>query len=395
MPTAPPPAPHLMIPGPTPLPESVRQALASPAIGHRSPEFKTVLKDVFPRLQQVFKTQSDVLLYTGSATGAGEAAIVNTCNPGDTVLTLSCGVFSERWAEVAESLGMVVERLTVEPGQINTVDVLKAHLAADTDKRIKLVTMVHSETSTGALNPVKELVAAVRDHGALTLVDAVTSLCATNFDTDGWGIDMVFSGSQKGFMIPPGLSFLSVGPRAWDAHKVVKNPGYYFNFSKNKKAQDDSNTAYTPATHLILALQQALHLMEAEGLDNLTARHHRLQQMTRAGAKALGLELLVNNDSDASTAVTSILPPAGLSVGDIRSGLKNQFGLVVADGQKQLKGKIFRIGHLGYQSDRDILMTLSALESVLSGLGHKVSPGSAVAAAQSVLTQGKRQPVSV
>jgi aspartate aminotransferase-like enzyme len=391
--TAPPPAPHLMIPGPTPLPDVVRQAMGAPAMGHRSPEFKAVLQDVFPRLQSVFKTTSDVLLYTASGTGAGEAAIMNTCNSGDTVLALCCGVFSERWADVATSLGMVVEKLSVEPGEINTVETLQARLAADTDKRIKLVTMNHSETSTGVLNPVKDLVAAVRAHGALTLVDAVTSLCAADFDTDGWGIDMAFSGSQKGFMIPPGLSFLSVGPRAWEAHQSVKSPGYYFNFAKNKKAQADATTAYTPATHLILALQQALHLMEAEGLDAMVARHRRLQQMVRAGAGALGLELLVKNDAQASTAVTAIVPPTGLSVGDIRAGLKKQFGITVADGQKQLKGKIFRIGHLGYQSERDVLMTLAALEAVLKSLGHKVSPGAAVCAAQDVMAG--RQPVGV
>jgi len=375
------PTPHLMIPGPTPLPEAVRAAMARPAIGHRSPEFKAVLERVLPGLQWAFQTKNEVLLLTASATGAMEAAMMNTLNPGDRVLVLCCGVFSSRWATMAESLGMVVDRVTAEPGNTNTVESLKDALDKVPASTYKLVVVTHSETSTGVLNPIQGMIPLIRAHGALSVVDAVTSLSATPIPVDTWDIDLVISGSQKGFMIPPGLAFLSVGPRAWEARKTVKHPGYYWDFNQYQKAQAEFSTPYTPATHLILALDEALQLMQAEGLENGHARHLKLRDMTRAGVKALGLELLVSNDTDASWAVTSVLPPNGVSVADIRARLKQQ-GLIVANGQKELKDKIFRIGHLGFQFERDIYTVLTALEHVLLNAGFNVSPGKAVAAAQ-------------
>lgn len=374
----------LMIPGPTPLPDAVREALARPAIGHRSPEFKEVLKRVFPRLRDVFQTKNDVFLYTASGTGAMEAAIVNTLNPGDKVLVLVCGVFSERWAVISEYLGLTVERLKVQPGQPNLPEELQAVLAQDSHKQIKAVMLTHSETSTAVLNPMKELTALIKAHGALSIVDAVTSLGAAEVKVDEWGIDLAVSGSQKGFMIPPGLSFLSVGPRAWEAHKACKNPGFYFNFTKYKKAQDEFTTPYTPATPLINALDVALEMMEQEGLAQVIQRHHKLRAMIRSGVKALGLELLVTDDRYASTAATAVLPPASTSVADIRKGLKEKFHITVADGQNDLKGKIFRIGHLGHISQRDALMVLAALEAVLLDCGVRIKPGSAIAAALEV-----------
>ncbi len=371
---------HLMIPGPTPLPETVRQAMGRPAIGHRSAEFKEVIARVLPRLQWLFQTKNEVFVYTASATGAMEGAMTNTLERGDQILVLCCGVFSERWAEMAESLGIGADRLSVPYGAPNTVESLREALSGD--KKYKAVVITHSETSTGVLNPLGEMIPLVRDHGALSMVDAVTSMGAAPIPVDDWGIDLVVSGSQKGFMIPPGLAFLSVSDRAWEAHRQVAHPGYYFNFTKNKKAQAQFNTAYTPATHLILALDQALALMETEGLEAIHTRHARLRDMTRRGAKALGLELLVKDDPFASTAVTALVPPERLAIADIRAGLKKDFGLVVADGQKDLKGKIFRIGHLGYQSEREVLTTLAALESVLEKLGHPVTPGAALTAAR-------------
>ncbi|MGE0200016.1 MAG: alanine--glyoxylate aminotransferase family protein [Candidatus Melainabacteria bacterium] len=375
----------LMIPGPTPLPDSVREALGRPAIGHRSPEFKAILNRVLPRLQWAFQTKNDVLLFTASGTAAAEAAIINTLNPGDTVLVLVCGVFSARWGEVAKSLGMQVETIEVPPGQANTVASLKARLDADTAKTIKMVAVTHSETSTGVQNPVAEMTALIKAHGALSLVDAVTSLGAAEFRTDDWGVDLAFSGSQKGFMIPPGLSFLTVSERAWQAHKAVKNPGFYFNFTRYKKAQDDFTTPYTPATALIIALDEALAMMEAEGLEAITARHALLRNMVRAGVGALGLKTVVNQHTEASYAVTSVTPPDGVTVDALRKGLKNDFGILVADGQKELKGRIFRIGHLGHVFPTDVLATLAALEQTLYRLGYtQAKPGAAVAAAQEV-----------
>jgi aspartate aminotransferase-like enzyme len=375
------PADLLMIPGPTPLPEAVRQAMARPAIGHRSPEFKAIMKRVLPGLQWAFQTRQEVLLYTASGTGAMEASLVNTLNPGDKVLGLTCGVFSARWSEVARSLGLTVLEETVPAGQPNLPETLKARLSQESD--IKAVMLIHSETSTGVLNPVKQLVSVVRDYGALSIVDTVTSLASAPCPVDDWGIDVAVSGSQKGFMIPPGLSFLSYSDKAWQAHQQVKHPGFYFNFTKTRKAQADFTTPYTPATHLIMALDVALQQMQAEGLEAVHDRHRLNRDAVRAGVSALGLQTLVADDTYASWAATSVLPPEGLSVGDIRAGLKQQFGLVVADGQKDLKGKIFRIGHLGHIHPRDVLTTMAALEQVLQKLGHTAA-NSAVSAARHI-----------
>ncbi|MBY0450437.1 MAG: alanine--glyoxylate aminotransferase family protein [Cyanobacteria bacterium] len=357
--------PFLMIPGPTPLPEAVRAVLGEPAIGHRSAEFKTVLARVFAGLQWAFQTQNPVLMYTASATGAMEGAFQNTLNPGDQIVVLCCGVFSARWADMGESLGLQVTRISVPAGEPNTVESLEAVLTADTARKIKAVVLTHSETSTGVLNPLEAMAKVVRAHGALCIVDAVTSLLATPFYTDTWDLDLVVSGSQKGFMIPPGLAFLSVGPRAWEAFERCTHPGYYFNFERNKKAQQDNNTAYTPATPQCLALDVALSLMQQEGLEAIWARHQKLQTQIRDGVEALGLSCLVPHTQYASTAVTAVYPPVGVSVSSIRTYIKQHYAMAIADGQKELKGKIFRIGHLGHISSTDAERVLGALEAFL------------------------------
>jgi aspartate aminotransferase-like enzyme len=373
----------LMIPGPTPLPDAVRTVMSAPAVGHRSPEFKQVLERVFPRLQQLFQTTSPVLLYTASATGAIEAALSNTLNVGDTLLVLSCGVFSARWGDMAKTLGLNVQEIAVPAGQANTVESLQQALDADTGKTIKAVIFVHSETSTGAKNDVQAFAKVIAEHGALSIVDTVTGLTADSFKMDEWGIDLAISGSQKGFMMQPGLAFLAVGPRALAAHQQVKTPGFYFNFTRNIKAQNQLTTAYTPATHLILALDKALELLLEEGIEAMNHRHHQLKTMVRAGVRALGLPLLVEADADASPAVTAVYPPVGVDVGAIRKILKNRFSITVADGQNDLKGKIFRIGHLGIISERDVYTVLACLEQTLVELGvTTVTLGVAVAAAQ-------------
>lgn len=356
-------APHLMIPGPTPLPNGLREAMARPAIGHRSLEFTNVLERVYPNLQAVFQTKQPVFVFTASGTAAMEAAMVNTLNRGDKVLVLVCGVFSGRWATMGERLGMQVTRVTVQPGQANTLASLEDALSKDT---YKAVVLTHSETSTGVLNDIHPMLKLISQHGALSMVDGVTSVGASPLPIDKWGADLVISGSQKGFMMPPGLSFLSVSEKAWAAYEQCDYPGLYFDFGAYKKAQDAFTTPYTPATHLYMALDVALQMMLAEGVDNVIARHRTLRDQVRQGVKALGLELFVPDDAVASDAVTSVMPPAGKSVGDIRSGLKSRFGITVANGQKELKDKLFRIGHLGYQSERDVLTTLAALEAVLN-----------------------------
>jgi aspartate aminotransferase-like enzyme len=365
--------PFLMIPGPTPLPDAVREVMGRPGVGHRSPEFKEIMGRVLPGLQGVFQTKHDVILYTASATGAIEAALSNTLNPGETLLVLSCGIFSARWADMAKSLGIEVQEISVPMGQANTLESLQAALEADTEKKIAAVIFVHSETSTGALNDVKAFAEAISAHGALCMVDTVTGLTADAFKFDDWGIDLAISGSQKGFMMHPGLSFLAIGPRALERHKThVKHPGFYFNFTRNIKAQKENTTAYTPATHLIMALEKSLEMMQAEGLEAMNARHLKLRNMVRDGVRAMGLRLLVEDDAQASPAVTAVLPPEGIEAPAIRKILKEQFHITVADGQGVLKGKIFRIGHLGYVSERDVYMVLACLQKSLSALGYTV-----------------------
>lgn len=376
----------LMIPGPTPLPEAVREVLGRPAMGHRSAEFKEVLRRVFPNLKGVFQCKNQVLLYTASGTGAMEAALSNTCNPQDRILVLANGVFSHRWAEIGNSLGLKVETFTVPAGEGHQPALLHEYLSAQQEHPFRAVCLAHSETSTGVLNPTKELAAVVRQASpdTLVIVDAITSLGAAEFDFDDWDLDVAVSGSQKGFMLPPGLSFLALSDRAWQAHQGVNNPGYYFNFTRYQKSQLEDTTPYTPATCLILGLDVALQMMLAEGLAAITTRHDRLKHMTRTGLQAMGLSLFVSDAAWASPSVTSFLPPTGVTVDTVRGQLKKNFGIVIADGQKDLKGKIMRIGHLGHVSERDILTTLSALENVLRDLGVQIPAGAGVAAAMQV-----------
>lgn len=373
----------LMIPGPTPLPEPVREVMSRPAIGHRSAEFKDVLKRAFPNLQWIFGSKNQVFLYTASGTGAMEASMSNTLNPGDRVLTLVNGVFSHRWAEIAKTLGLQVETLDVPPGEAHTPAMLQEYLEARLSTDYKAILLNHSETSTGVLSPIRELVTVSRKThpDALTIVDTITSLGATHFSLDNWDVDIAVSGSQKGFMLPPGLSFLALSDRAWKAHQQCHQPGYYFNFTRYQKSQLENTTPYTPATPQILGLDVALTLMQEEGLENIIQRHARLSRMTRAGVEALGFSLFVPDPALASPSVTSFLPPVGVTVDAIRAGLKKRFGIIIADGQKELKGKIMRIGHLGHVSEREVLATLSGLEAVLMDLGFSVSPGAGVAAA--------------
>lgn len=370
----------LMIPGPTPVPESVLLAMAKHPIGHRSAEFSAILKSVYEDLKLVFQTKNEVFIYASSGTGAMEAALSNLVNAGDKVLSCVIGNFGARWANIAASRGAVVEKLQVELGEVIKPDELRAKLAEDKNKEIKIVTLTHSETSTGARNDIKTLCKIIKDHGAISVVDGVTSVGAMEVKMDEWGIDVLVSGSQKGFMIPPGLSFLSASERAWEVHKECKYPSFYFDWDAHKKAVLDDTTPYTPAVNLIFALRQALTMMKEEGLENIYARHKKLALGLRRAIKAIGLELFVKDDENASYTITSILPPEGISVPDIRSGLKKGFDIVVANGQKSLKDKIFRMGTLGFVSERDLITAVGSLEAVLTKLGYKFEAGTGVKA---------------
>lgn len=370
----------LMIPGPTPVPESVLLAMAKHPIGHRSSEFSAILKEVYADLKWLFQTKNEVFIYAASGTGAMEAALSNLVNPEDKVLSLIIGNFGARWAKIAQSRGAVVEKLEVELGQVIKAENLKEKLAQDKNKEIKIVTLTHSETSTGAKNDIQTLCKIIKDHGAISVVDGVTSVGCMDVKMDEWGIDVLVSGSQKGFMIPPGLAFLAASPRAWMVYEQCKYPSFYFDWAAHKKAVLDDTTPWTPAVNLIFALNEALKIMKKEGLEKIYSRHKKLALGLRKAVKAIGLELFVKDDENASFAITSILPPAGVSVPDIRSGFKKDYDIVVANGQNALKDKIFRMGTLGFVSERDLITAVGSLEAVLLKLGHKFEVGAGIKA---------------
>ena len=369
----------LMIPGPTPVPESVMLEIAKHPIGHRSSEFSKILENVYNNLKYVFRTQNDVFVFTSSGTGAMCAALENLVNEGDKVLALVLGNFGNRWAKIAESRGAIVEKIEVETGKVIDPEALRIRLAQDTNKEIKIVTLTQSETSTGAANDIKTLCSIIREHGALAVVDGVTSICAMECHPDEWGIDVLVSGSQKGFMIPPGLAFLTANERAWKVYEQCKHPSFYFDWAAHRKAVQANSTPFTPAVNLFAGLDKALEMIKEEGIDNMNSRHKRHSLALRNAVRAIGLELVVKEDKNASCAITSIYPPEGITVPDIRKVMKNNFDIVVANGQNALKDKIFRMGTLGFVCDRDLISAVGALEATLHKLGYEFELGKGVA----------------
>lgn len=358
----------LMIPGPTPVPENVLLEMAKAPVPHRSSEFSAIFDEVNENLKWIFQTKNDVFIFASSGTGAMEAALSNLVNAGDKVLSLVIGNFGERWAKIAESHGAIAGRMVVPYGEVINPADLKKRLDEDVNKEIKIVTLTQSETSTGAVNDVKALCEIINKHGALSVVDGVTSVGAIDIKPDEWKIDVLVSGSQKGFMIPPGLAFLTASDRAFDVHKQCKHPGFYFNWSSYKKSLAQHTTPYTPAVNLIIALHAALKMLREEGLENVLARHKSNAMLLRNSLREMGLKLFVEDDSKASYAVTSVYPPEGVSVPDIRRILKDDYDIIVANGQNDLKDKIFRIGTLGFVSERDILTVVAALKAVIEKL---------------------------
>jgi aspartate aminotransferase-like enzyme len=377
----------LMIPGPTPVPERALLALAKHPIGHRSGEFSKIMAEVTENLKWLHQTQNDVLILTASGTGAMEAGIINFLSPGDRVLVASNGKFGERWAEVCLAYGLNVEEVKSDWGKALDPEQIGEKLQADKEKQIKAVIVTHSETSTGVINDLEAINRHVKEHGeALIMVDTVTSLGAVSVPVDEWGLDVVASGSQKGYMVPPGLGFVAVSPKAWEAYKTAKLPRYYLDLGKYRKDAAKNTTPFTPPVNMFFALQATLGMMQKEGLENIFGRHRRLMLATRAAVKALGLPLFAPDEA-ASPAITAVAP-AQVDAEKVRSVLKKRFDIALAGGQDHLKGKIFRIGHLGFVSDRDILAAISALEVALRELGcDGFTPGAGVAAAASVFTQ--------
>jgi aspartate aminotransferase-like enzyme len=373
----------LMIPGPTPVPERVLQAMAKHPMGHRSADFSAIFGEVTENLKWLHQTKNDLLILAASGTGVMEAGIINFLSPGDKVIVGSNGKFGERWAEVTDAYGLNTQRITSDWGKPLDPELIRVALEADTAKEIKAVIVTHSETSTGVINDLETINKHVKAHGALIIVDTVTSLGACNVPVDAWELDVVASGSQKGYMIPPGLGFVTVSPKAWEAYKTAKLPRFYFDLGKYRKDSAKNTTPFTPAINLIFAMQASLRLMKQEGLENIFARHDRHSRATRAAMKAMSLPLYAP-DNHSSPAITAVMP-TGVDAEKIRSVMKKKFDIVLAGGQDALKGKIFRIGHLGFVSDRDILTAIAALEATLIELGATgVTPGAGVAAAAAV-----------
>ncbi len=373
----------LMIPGPTPVPERVLQAMAKHPIGHRSADFSAIFAEVTDNLKWLHQTQNDLLILAASGTGAMEAGIINFLSAGDTVLVGTNGKFGERWGKVCEAYNLNVQYITAEWGKPLDPNEFKQALEADTAKAIKAVILTHSETSTGVLNDLPAINQYIKAHGALSMVDTVTSLGACNVPVDEWSLDVVASGSQKGYMIPPGLGFVAVSEKAWKAYETANLPKFYLDLGPYRKNAAKHTTPFTPAINLIFALHAALKMMRQEGLETLFARHERLKNAARAAVTAMGLPLYGADDC-ASPAITAVMPTS-VDAEQIRSVMKKKFDIILAGGQDALKGKIFRIGHLGFVTDRDLLTAIAALEATLQELGHTVAAGAGIAAAAKVL----------
>lgn len=372
--------PRLMTPGPAPVPEDVLLELARPVIHHRSAEAKEVITEVTAGLKEVFQTSNDVMVLTASGTGAMEAATVNTVPPGGKALVLNAGHFAARWANICKAHGINAVSVDTEWGQPVDPAAVENALRQHPDAVCVLGTL--SETSTGTGHPVEAVGKIVARTDAVFVVDGISGVGAMECRTDAWGIDILCVGSQKALMLPPGLAFISVSPKAWAKIDAFNAHCFYFNLKSARKKAQEFDTPFTPAHTLILALRQSLRRIRAEGLENVWERHRRMSEACQAGVKALGLELFSARPAEG---LTAFKVPAGLKDTEIRNPLAARFGITTVGGQDRLKGKIVRIGHMGYTDEVDVVGGLAALEIVLSELGLEFGPGAAVTAAQQVL----------
>ena len=348
---------NLRVPGPTPCPPEVLQAMAKQMINHRGDEFIKVLNDVTAKLKTIFQTKNDLLILTGSGTGGLEAAVVNTLSPGDKALFVSVGAFGDRFANIGSIFGADVVSLQFEWGKAADVEAIRKALQAE--PKIKAVFVTHNETSTGVTNDIEAISAVVKGFGKLFVVDSMSGLGSLNFPVDKWHVDIAVSGSQKGWMVPPGLTMLSVSEEAWRAHAAAKMPRAYWDLTEAKNYLEKGQTPWTPALSVMFALQVALDMMLKEGLPNIIARHARLGKLTRDGVKSLGLPLLAD-DAHASNTVTAVNAPAGLDIKKLLRTMREEHQIVLAGGQGKLDGKIFRIGHLGWVNESEIKEVFTA-----------------------------------
>jgi aspartate aminotransferase-like enzyme len=366
---------YLLTPGPTPVPPEVLAELARPIIHHRERDYREIYRQCLIRLREVYRTQHEVLMYTTSGTGAFESAVANLTSPGDRQLVISAGNFGERWAAMVKAFGADLVHVRLDWGETPDADDLRGALADAGGVRV--VYLTHSETSTGVVADVQSLAAVAKEAGAIVVVDAVSSLGAVPLETDAWGIDVVVSGSQKALMCPPGVAFVSVAPSALEAAARAASPRYVMDWERTRKAQAKLDAPFTPAVSIVRALNVALGLLLEEGLEAAFDRHARLGRACREGAKAMGLELF-SPDDERSAVVTAIRAPEGVDATEVVEGLRDRFGITIANGQGELKGKIFRIGHIGWFDVFDITTALAAVELVLTDAGAEIERGVAV-----------------
>jgi aspartate aminotransferase-like enzyme len=373
---------RLLTPGPTPLYPKALHAMMGSDIHHRTEDFRNLYKTTLADLKHVMGTSNDVLMLTSSGTGAMEASVSNLFSPGDTVIACVAGKFGERWAEITKAFGLNTVVLHSEYGESIAPERVAQAVAENPGARGVFVQA--SETSTGASHDVKAMGEIVKKTDAVFIVDAITGLGTQPLDIDGWGLDVVIGGSQKAFMIPPGLAFLSVSPKAWALGETSKLPRYYFNLKKEKKNAANGESSYTPATSLILALGEALKYVKSIGMANLIENAQQLARATRSAARELGLELFAKSPC---ASVTAIRAPQGLDSGVIVKEYRNRFGSIIANGQGTMKGQIFRIAHLGYFDFADLFAVIAELEIILAANGHPVKFGAGVAAVQNAYAE--------
>ena len=381
---------YLQIPGPTNIPDRILRALSQPLINHRGPEFEELLETCVTGLKKVFGTEHDMLLFPSSGSGALESAVVNLVSPGDTIAVGSHGIFSERVAKIAENFNVNVIRIEAEWGKAVKAEMIAKVLAEDTEHIIKAVYLPHNETTSGLQNDVKSigLMMKASGHPALFVVDAISSMGCLPFENDKWNVDVCVSASQKGFMLPPGLSMVAIGERGWQAYEKSTMPKWYWDYKAVWSKMQEGQMPYTPATTLLFGLKEALAIIEAEGLENTWARHALMGKATRNAVEALGLTLFAEPGYE-SDALTAFYVPEGFKAKEISALLKDKYDVIIGGGLQQLAGKILRIGHMGAIYKLDIYAVLGALEMALAELGCEVELGTAAkAVAETFLTDG-------
>ncbi|ATO51144.1 alanine--glyoxylate aminotransferase family protein [Brevibacillus laterosporus] len=375
----------LRIPGPTPIPPRVQQAMNRPMIGHRSGQFSQILSDVAEKIKPVFGTTQQVYVLAGSGTSALEMSVVNTLQAGDEAIVTISGAFGERFAKICERYQIKVHRLEVAWGEAITPELLQDFLVQH--PMAKAVFATYCETSSGVLNPIPELSQVVKTHSnALFIVDAVSCLGAVPCEMDEWGLDIVVTGSQKAFMLPTGLAFIAVSEQAWKRIEQITPQAFYLDLKAYRKSMAEQTTPYTPAVSLVFGLEEVVAMLDEEGLPQVFARHELMKKMTRAAMRALGLPLMTA-DAYASPTVTSVDPGDLFNAEELRKILRTKYNVIIAGGQQHLKGKIFRIGHMGYCDPQDMLTVISLIEISLQQIGYETTLGAGVRAAQEVLIQ--------